>query len=248
MFLFAVSWFFDQEACGISAPQPGMETIPLHWKAKSQPWTTREVPKRDLKRPLESHKTLPQNGIQIARCCLIWTLPASSSSAGFVHFHWSLGFSLTIFPSFNTFKKPKSLLLYFCIFFHILGEFLSYSLAVSSSYPSHLSIKYHLPQGGLSLIQTVKNESPILFSHSPSYCFLHDTLKLFLFFIYPFALFFCSPVENYLHEGMNHALPLSSCPSSCLNQLYPKLNENLNVSLQAVFQVVLLFKVGVQPT
>ena len=30
-------WFFDHVACGILAPQPGVERHPLHWKVKSQP-------------------------------------------------------------------------------------------------------------------------------------------------------------------------------------------------------------------
>ena len=30
-------WFFGQEACGISAPWPGTEPQPLHWKAKFNP-------------------------------------------------------------------------------------------------------------------------------------------------------------------------------------------------------------------
>ena len=28
-------WFFSHEACWILAPWPGIQSVPLHWKAKS---------------------------------------------------------------------------------------------------------------------------------------------------------------------------------------------------------------------
>ena len=40
-----VSWFFRCKALGMLAPWPGIEPTPtLHWKAKFNHWTTREVP------------------------------------------------------------------------------------------------------------------------------------------------------------------------------------------------------------
>ena len=35
--------FFGHKACGVLAPQPGIEPAPLHWKANLNYWTTREA-------------------------------------------------------------------------------------------------------------------------------------------------------------------------------------------------------------
>ena len=46
LLLFYVFSFFGCEACGILAPQPGMEPAPSHWEAKSEPLDHQGSPRR----------------------------------------------------------------------------------------------------------------------------------------------------------------------------------------------------------
>lgn len=78
------------------------------------------------------------------------------------------------------------------VLFRIRGKFLSSPSSGWSLPVLQVSAKISPPQGGL-LHQPSKGSHLYYSLIHPLTCFLHNIFKLCLFFIYSFALFFCSP-------------------------------------------------------
>ena len=109
LFLFAVLVFWPRGMWDLSSPTRDGNCTPCIGKKSPNPWTTREVPKNDLlKRSLGAHKTLPLewNTDCNSNPKAAWSEPCLPLQPQLALFHslpWSLGFSLIIFLSFNTF-------------------------------------------------------------------------------------------------------------------------------------------------